>query len=337
MGFWSGKASEEVIAPQRSDEMATENPTKAVLKPPFNLDLNSGDGVQTITIEPPAANDSFIAQLQQHIATMPKPSWVWHELQSAFAQQQAMRDIAKIIAQDPTLTAEILRVANAPAFGLLKPITDVTRAVSHLGGNLVRSTSTRHCLNGALNHPNGFYDQDSMWRHAMAVSAVAELIAAHVPNCNAREAATLGLLHDIGRMLLNQTLKASTMAPSNSMLEPQGNLHWEAMLAGCTHIEAGVLLAINWELPDAIIQGIRFHHHPAYTSVKNVPETVRSEVFSVYIADLIAIQMKFPGGSPCKSMPHPSFASLLPDTSLADICGSEAVSKALWQVYATDF
>jgi len=336
MSFWSGNSNTKNADVLLHDEEIEEHDANATLQAPFDLDLTLGEGVSVTTQEPRAADEAFISQLQKQIAAMPKPSWVWHALQTAFAQQQSMRKIGQIIAQDTMLTAEILRVANAPAFGMLKSIADVARAVSQMGSNLVRSTATRHCMDGALNHSHGFYNQKELWRHAMAVSALAELVAKHVPNCNPHEAATLGLLHDMGRMLLNQTLKTSTMAPSNSLLEPKGYMHWEAMMAGCTHVEAGVLLAINWELPGTIVQGIRFHHHPAYAPAENVPEAIRNEVFAVYIADLIAIQMKFPGGSPCKSLPHPSYASLLPKTSLQEICNSEAVSKALWQVYATD-
>jgi len=336
MNFWSATSNVKHTNEPFSNEMLEQSYPETI-PPPFNLDLTDGEGIPAITQEPPAADDAFISQLQQRIAAMPKPSWVWHELQSAFAQHQSMRKIGKIIAQDTMLTAEILRVANAPAFGLLKPITDVVRAVSHMGSNLVRSTVTRHCLDNALNHHVGFYDQQMLWRHAIAVSVLAELVAEHVPHCNTHEAATLGLLHDMGRMLLNQTLKTSTMTPANSLLEPKGYMHWEAMMAGCTHIEAGVLLAINWALPGTIVQGIRFHHHPAYAPAQAIPETIRNEVFAVYVADLIAIQMKFPGGSPCKSLPHPSYASLLPKTSIQDICNSKAVSKALWKIYATDF
>ncbi|MDX8391958.1 MAG: HDOD domain-containing protein [Mariprofundaceae bacterium] len=303
----------------------------------FDLDLSGGEGIAAINREPPAASDTFIEQLQLKINSMPKPSWVWHTLQTAFAEHASMGEIGKIIAQDTALAAEMIHIANAPAFGLLTPIQDVERAVSHLGGNLVRSTATRHCLSGSLHHAAGFYDQQMLWRHAMAVSALAEQVARHVPHCNAREAATLGLLHDMGRMLLNHILRASTMEPTHILLEPKGYLHWEAMIAGCTHIEAGTLLAVHWDFPDKLVQGIRFHHHPGHSEAAAVPEAVRNEVFAVYLADLIAIHMKFPGGNPCKSLPHASYADFLPRTTLQDICSSEVVSKALWQVYATDF
>ena len=304
--------------------------------PVFDLDTGGGHGFAAAMPEPPLAGEAFIAGLQQQIAAMPRPSWVWHDLQDAFAAQASMGEIGKLIRQDTALAAEILRVANAPAFGLLSPIHDVERAVAHLGGNLVRSTVTRHCLSGALHHADGFFAQQELWRHAMAVSALAEIIAAYVPNCDAREAATLGLLHDMGRMLLNHVMPHGVAAPARTLLQPKGFLHWEAMMAGCTHIEAGVLLAVSWSLPEKLVQGIRFHHHPAHSDPDAVPEEVQGEVLAVYLADLLSIHMKFSGGNPCKCLPHPSWAAGLRG-SLEEIAAGEAVSKALWRVYATDF
>ncbi|MDQ6966672.1 MAG: HDOD domain-containing protein [Mariprofundaceae bacterium] len=303
---------------------------------PFDLALDEGDGVGAACRMPAPANPATLEQLEKSLGSMPRPSWVWHEMQAAFADHASLHDIGHIIAQDTALAAEIIRVANAPAFGLLKPIIDVDRAVAHLGSNMVRSISTRQCLSAALYNGPAFFDQQMLWRHSMAVSSLAEIIARHTPRCNAAEAATLGLLHDLGRMLLNHVLRASQAQPATALLKPRGFLHWEDTMAGCTHIEAGIMLALAWELPDQLIQGIRHHHDPAFAEPESVPKAVRNEVFAVYLADLLAIHLKFPGGNPCKTLPLPAWAPMLPRTTLHELAASEAVSKALWKVYATD-
>jgi len=303
---------------------------------PFDLPLDEGDGVPAACILPEAADQATLDRLQQSLSSMPRPSWVWHEMQTAFAGRASLHDIGHIISQDTALAAEMLRVANAPAFGLLKPIVDVDRAVAHLGGNMVRSITTRQCLSSGLYNAPAFFDQQQLWRHSMAVSALAEIIAKQIPGCDAAEAATLGLLHDLGRMLLNHVLRASQSQPATALLKPRGFLHWEDTMASCTHIEAGVMLAMAWELPGALIQAIRHHHDPAWADPQDVPDEVRKAVFAVYLADLLAIHLKFPGGNPCKTLPRDSWAGMLPKTTLQELSTSEAVSKALWKVYATD-
>jgi len=304
---------------------------------PFDLPLDEGDGVPAPCIVPEPAKASDLESLHSSLATMPKPSWVWHEIQAAIANRASLREIGHIIAKDTALAGEIIRVANAPAFGLIKPIVNVERAVSHLGTNMVRSISTRQCLSTSLFKGASFFEQKQLWCHSMAVSALAEIIARHVPQCNAAEAATLGLLHDMGRILLNHVIKASQAQAPTAQLESHGFLHWETGMAGCTHIEAGIMLAKAWELPEPLIQAIRHHHDPAFSEPENVPQGVRNEVFAVYLADLIAIHLKFPGGNPCKTLPLASWAPMLSATSLNRLANSEKVSKALWMVFATDF
>ncbi len=304
---------------------------------PFDLPLAEGAGMPAPCILPEPATDAALESLHGSVASMPKPSWVWHEMQTAFSEHASLRDIGHIIAQDTTLAAEILRVANAPAFGLLKPIVNVERAVAHMGSNMVRSIATRQCLSSSLYNGAAFFDQQQMWWHSMTVSALAEIVARHVPHCNAAEAATLGLLHDMGRMLLNHVLHTSQSRPPTELLRSHGFLHWEATIAGCTHIEAGIMLATAWELPEPLILAIHHHHDPAFSEPEAIPQAIKNEVFAVYLADLMAIHLKFPGGNPCKTLPLASWSPMLPKTTLNRIASSEAVSKALWKVYATDF
>jgi len=320
MTSWIGHAKAEESTPRRV----------------FDLPLDEGDGIAAACIRPEAASKEELDRIHRSLDTMPRPSWVWHEMQTAIAAQASLHEVGKIIAEDTALAAEIIRITNAPAFGLLKPIADVERAVSHLGMNMVRSIATRQCLDGALYQGPAFFEQKALWRHAMAVSALAEIVAAHVPHCDVREAATLGLLHDMGRMLLNHELRASQNEPASVLLRPRGFLQWERNMAGCSHTEAGIMLALAWELPDSLIQGIRHHHDPAFASPEDVPEAVRSLVLAVYLADLLAIHLKFPGGNPCKTLPLEAWSNLLPKTTLQELAGSEAVSKALWRVYAAD-
>jgi len=303
---------------------------------PFDLALDEGDGVASACIKPDPADKATLSQLEKNLGSVPRPSWVWHEMQAAFAGQASLHDIGHIIAQDTALAAEIIRAANAPAFDLLKPIVDVERAVAHLGSNMVRSISTRQCLSSALYNGPAFFDQQLLCRHSMAVSALAEIIAGYVPRCNAAEAATLGLLHDLGRMLLNHVLRASQAQPATALLKPRGFLQWEDTMAGCTHIEAGIMLAMAWELPEQLIRAIGHHHDPAFAEPNDVPVEIRREVFTVYLADLMAIHLKFSGGNPCKTMPLDSWGSLMPKTTLQELASCEAVNKALWKVHATD-
>jgi len=167
----------------------------------------------------------------------------------------------------------------------------------------------------------------------MAVSALSTVTARYIPGCDAGIASTLGLLHDIGRIGLNSICQTPFHYPP----EPdEGFLAYEKEHFGCTHVDAGVLLAKHWKLPETLQQGIRFHHQPGLGDIESVPKEIRKEVLAVYLADFLAIHFGFAGGNKLLVEPHPSFAALL-KTCLNKVAHDKAVSKELWRIKTIEF
>jgi len=228
------------------------------------------------------------------------------------------------------LAAAILRIANAPGLGMRIAITDVGRAIAHLGTSLTRSIVTRHAFSGGLPASSGkVYHIQKLWKHGMAVSAFAEIVAEHIPNCSAENASTLGLFHDIGKMSMN--LITQYRQSSELKLE-QGHLMYEFEQFACTHIDLGMLLAKHWELPERITQGITYHHHPAYAQADAIPKDIRAEVFAVYLADLMAIHLGFATCNTGIVLPDDSFAPMLANTTLLDIIQSDKVQAEMERI-----
>ena len=65
---------------------------------------------------------------------------VYHDPDSTF------EDMQKVIEKDPLLTADILRAANAPMYGLKRQITNVQQAISLLGKDLVRNFALNNAV-----------------------------------------------------------------------------------------------------------------------------------------------------------------------------------------------
>ena len=178
------------------------------------------------------------------------------------------------------------------------------------------------------------YNIQKLWKHGMAVSALAEMIADFIPDCNAEEASTLGLFHDIGKMSLNLFPEFAQPAKLETS---KGHLIYEYERFSCTHIDLGVLLAKHWELPEKIIQGIAYHHHPAYAEADSIPGDIRAEVFAVYLADLLAIHMGFDTGDSGIVLPHESFFCMLQGTTLMEIMHSKKVNDEMKRIENIEF
>jgi putative nucleotidyltransferase with HDIG domain len=150
--------------------------------------------------------------------------------------------------------------------------------------------------------------------HAVGVAITAENIANKTGKVLANKAYTAGLLHDIGKVILDQYI--SDRAPllfRDLSQEAQSFLSAEKKLLGITHCEVGAFLAKKWQFSSALSQVIRQHHHPEKA------EEDKDLVYIVYLADLL--MEKFHTGHDLEKMQAQSMEHVLAHLGLtqADI------------------
>jgi len=105
------------------------------------------------------------------------------------------------------------------------------------------------------------FDYREYWEEAMNCAAAARIIGATCGHEKDPGLFTAGLLHDIGRIALLETVpELYRQVPSN--LCGTELIEAEQKTVGITHAEAGYELATNWGLPKDITEPIRHHHHP---------------------------------------------------------------------------
>ncbi|MDQ6994712.1 MAG: HDOD domain-containing protein [Mariprofundaceae bacterium] len=299
----------------------------------FEMDFH--DDVIYEQLVPAHGSQGRLSMYRRNITDVAQPPALWKRFQQALSDEASNAVLAKIIKEDPMLAASVLRSANTASILMRTPVNDVGRAMARLGQSMVRNIVAQHAFSGVhKNHQTPEYSTDSLWKHGMAVSAIAEVIAQYIPHCDRDEAATLGLFHDIGRMGLNVIPEFSVAANLNLA---QGHLQYEVDRFACTHIEMGQLLAEHWQLPEKIMQAMAYHHHPAYAELGDIPETIRGEVFAVYLADILAIHFGFTCGDAGIVLPHASFSELLPNISLDELAHDKRIHTELGLIQAMAF
>ena len=170
-------------------------------------------------------------------------------------------ELAKLAANDPLLTAELLRVVNSAWFGFQRTIRNITHAVSILGLRALRNLALCIAVRDALSKkPIEGLDLVEFWEDALRRGASAHLLGKLVDQ-DPEECFTAGLLQDFGLLVLFAAFPDNARHwPEIRGLDPDKRLRAEQGVFGTTHEQIVDMLARKWELPDDLTAALGAHH-----------------------------------------------------------------------------
>jgi putative nucleotidyltransferase with HDIG domain len=195
-----------------------------------------------------------------------------------------MKEIAAEIVQDQIISAKVINLCNSALIGLRNRIDSIDRALVTLGEKRLLQMVVRASLETLFPASAKGYSlcKGGIFHHAVGTATLANEISLFTGKSSPDTAYTAGLLHDIGKIPLDQYL--AQMAPlfyRTVQEEGEELCKLEKEHFGISHTEAGEVLAIHWNLPGNLVDVIGNHHQPDQALVD--PELVNL----IYLADLI--------------------------------------------------
>jgi putative nucleotidyltransferase with HDIG domain len=197
-------------------------------------------------------------------------------------------DIVEAIRYDQAVTTEVLKLCNSAYFGLARMVTSLNDAMLYLGTVKVLQLVMAVHTNAILSREQAGYglEPGMLWKHSVAVALASGMFAQRLKIPNVNLLFTAGLLHDIGKVILNQYVAEEfTEIVRRVNEERQTFAEAEQQVLGFSHEQVGALLAERWRLPEAIVKCIR-HHHDPWTL--EPPDTL---VDTVYTANAVCLLM----------------------------------------------
>jgi len=194
--------------------------------------------------------------------------------------------IADLIEEDTSISAELLRWANSALFGQRHEVDTVKRAVLVLGLDIVEGLILSESVFSSVapGNSDGF-DLKTFQTHSLACGITAKLLISELPYMEPKDedwAFTAGLLHDIGKLIEARYLREQFKNIINTAREKKTTLlRAESEILGTTHEEIGGYLADWWSLPSFIVNAVRWHHEPALCNAN------REVIAAVHIADIL--------------------------------------------------
>lgn len=203
------------------------------------------------------------------------------------------KEIAQVISTDPVLTSKVLQVVNSPFYGFPNRITTVTHAIVILGFNTMKSIVLSSTIFDLFRKEGrvGGLDRAEFWKHSIACGAAAKTLGRRLGYAALEEIFIAGLLHDIGKIVLDQFLHEKfSLALDQARLRHILLVEAEQEVLGVTHADVGGWLFEKWSLTKGLVETTRCHHNTALARESQKLAEI------IHVADILARAIRFGNG-----------------------------------------
>lgn len=167
------------------------------------------------------------------------------------------KDFENVLSKDQALVARLLKVANSGLYGPSRSISSIPEAVVLIGleklKRIVYAVSCEELTSHKMSNYN-YHPQQGFWLHSLGVAQAAKVLAEASSICNLRgeEAFIAGLLHDVGKLVIDEFLSTESGAVVSCKDE--------ITAVGINHAELSEYILKQWNLPESITSTILYHH-----------------------------------------------------------------------------
>jgi putative nucleotidyltransferase with HDIG domain len=208
----------------------------------------------------------------------PMPATVARALRLTADPDSSMRDLVDIFESDPGLAQELIRVADSAYYR--RPgavITSILDAAQRIGMSGLQSVLMGHLVHSALCRPGGAYEPiaEQVTQHGMRVATIARRIAPAFAT-DPETAYSLGLLHDVGKLVLFDAVSTLRAQLRREVRMP---LPFVRAALRELHEPLGGLAALRWGLPPQHARAIARHHR------QPAPEQLEPLIELLHIAE----------------------------------------------------
>ncbi|AOU97664.1 hypothetical protein BI364_06565 [Acidihalobacter yilgarnensis] len=192
-------------------------------------------------------------------------------------------EITEVVANDPVLSAKLLKAANSPLYAMRRQVDNLRQAISVLGFNAALTLALSFSL--APESDAGPLDKLAYWRRSLLAAVGARVIAEQAHINEASKCFVGALLQDIGMLVLE---KAHTESYADMLVACDS--HEALVLAerqafGFDHAVVGAALLENWRLPECAWRAVAGSHDLTLSSKAAQPSGIAC---CVYLSGLLS-------------------------------------------------
>lgn len=197
----------------------------------------------------------------------------------------SFKDIAREIIQDQVLAAKILKLCNSVFLGTKMRVDSVEKGLMRIGQKSLLPLALSVSVKNFLTNSNLGYSlcMGGLFNHSLVSAYISRKLAEITGKLPTDLAYTAGLLHDIGKVVLDQYMNNAYPLFYRKLQGDNDNLEdIEKQILGASHTDVGNRLALLWDMPESIRQAILYHHCPGEA------ESNQDLTHLIYVANFIS-------------------------------------------------
>ncbi len=239
-------------------------------------------------------NNEILERIVSQTDSLPSlPDLYGRLMEEMRTSEGSIQRVGEIIETDLSMSAKVVQLVSSAFFGLPRRISRPSEAVMLLGLDTVKSLALTLGLFSKFDESTlSFIPIKRIYEHSMKTGLLAREIAGAegADTVMVADAFMTGLLHDVGKLLLGHNIPDIYQRIfERSSREKIPFFEAERAELGATHGEVGAYLLGLWGLPDAVVEGVAFHHNLGGSLVKGFEPLI-----AVHVASAIE-------HSPCQS------------------------------------
>jgi putative nucleotidyltransferase with HDIG domain len=173
-------------------------------------------------------------------------------------------DLTAVLMTDPALAGRMLKLANSAYYGFSHSISTVQQAVTLLGFSTLKNVLLSASVFDIYKISSMSIDVPGLWKHSVASASAAKLIAKKVRYPHTEKAFTIGLLHDVGKIVIARYMPHALREIAVMVRQKQCAMYDAEMeIIGLSHAAIGAYVLHRWKLPSDVCDAVEHHHYPS--------------------------------------------------------------------------
>jgi putative nucleotidyltransferase with HDIG domain len=217
-------------------------------------------------------NESIVALLEDVEGLVSPPDVCLRLFELINAPKTGAADIAAVVNFDPNLTARLLRVANSSFYNFSRKIDTISRAITVIGNvELYQLVLSIAAVKTFAHIPNELVKMETFWRHSVYTGLLARALAIRANVLHPERLFVAGLMHDLGSLVLYHQ-RPDAMRDILLVADGDEEVLYQSELERFqfSHASVAAYMMEQWQLPEALVDAIKWHHQPERAQEANV-------------------------------------------------------------------